>query len=531
MAVTPANRAGRLRGGGADATLARVSRKKRTSGNRGSNRQGLSGNPQRRAEQLQLRRTAAGEPWGPWDTESPRRELSEEDRQAFADLAYRLAGGARVMDWWPASHERVISQAIARPLPERLVDIETLACEVVGDEFYERLNSDDTGLAPAQWLRALAEKAGARLAAAIPQPGKDPQSDGDWRKLWALLSGLALIAPIMAPTEHSRRFPDIRFPYDTALEQLDAAAKLLAERGKALPAGIPEDEWEPGEVLVARDAYGSRFLLAVPYVYGNAPAAQPDHWYAWDIDACWITTAVSAGVFASAADALAEWRAAVGATASAAGLTPCRSDLAVWVLQPALGSGPIGELLQGYESREVIREYFRLRRRGQILVDCLPEDDEHGDDALATLGVGVELSESQARAFLDWHAARHTDAARPGTRPGKLRKATRGALDMLLGEWGTGTHPDERSLFACSPHRIEMTARLVRDEFEPDDANAALRLLPEWAAWCAERGGIDGNLAARALNAARAEAANLLAKDERYVPPPASGSVPFRRPE
>jgi hypothetical protein len=38
----------------------------------------------------------------------------------------------------------------------------------------------------------------------------------------------------------------------------------------------------------------------------------PDHWYAWDIDSCWILYVVGAAVFGSAQDALAEWQHAVG---------------------------------------------------------------------------------------------------------------------------------------------------------------------------------------------------------------------------
>ena len=70
-----------------------------------------------------------------------------------------------------------------------------------------------------------------------------------------------------------------------------------------------------GEPLVARDAYGSRFLVTVPFGYGQAQGGsreQPDHWYAWDIDWCWTDMVVGAGVTGSAAEALREWQDAVG---------------------------------------------------------------------------------------------------------------------------------------------------------------------------------------------------------------------------
>ena len=45
---------------------------------------------------------------------------------------------------------------------------------------------------------------------------------------------------------------------------------------------------------------------------------------------------------------------------------------------------------------------------------------------------------------------------------------------------GSPAYPDQRLLYACSPHRIEMVAHLIRESYLSDDANRALRLLPEW---------------------------------------------------
>ena len=62
---------------------------------------------------------------------------------------------------------------------------------------------------------------------------------------------------------------------------------------------------------------------------------------------------------------------------------------------------------------------------------------------------------------------------------------------------GTAGNPDERSFYACSPHRIEMAARLIRDGYFAEYANPALRLLPGWTEWCIEQSGLSGELAAR----------------------------------
>jgi hypothetical protein len=374
------------------------------------------------------------------------------DRAAFRELAYRLAGGASPEPWWRESHERVLARARALTWPSRLVDLETQACQIAGDEFYDRFQSPQTGLHPVQWLRALAEETGAGLRAALAQ-GAD-----DWQKLWALLCGLALTAP-RTPTDAvsqtvlsvREEFPDIRDPYETALAEAGKVAELLANRGPEPGVGCPADGSRPaGEPLVARDAYGSRLLLAAPFGYDGGT---PDHWYAWDIDLCWIAVVVGAGVFASAEDALREWRDAVGPAASGAALSPCAAGMTARLLAPCLQTGVLADMLEGREPRELIREYYRLRRRARDLTGSAdagagssPFDAGHVHDA-----------------FLDWYAARHEDV------PGAVAEAT----GTILGEWGPREHLDERSFYACSPHRIEMAAHLIREGYFAGYANPA----------------------------------------------------------
>ena len=107
--------------------------------------------------------TKTGKP----DASSWARELSIEDRRSFGDLARRLAGWAPAMPWWAQSHDHVIKSFLDEPVPERPVDIETRACTAVGDEFYARLNSGDTG-------------AGAGPVASRPRRGdRSPAAGGD----------------------------------------------------------------------------------------------------------------------------------------------------------------------------------------------------------------------------------------------------------------------------------------------------------------------------------------------------------------
>jgi hypothetical protein len=101
------------------------------------------------------------------------------------------------------------------------------------------------------------------------------------------------------------------------------------------------------------------------------------------------------------------------------------------------------------------------------------------------------------------------------------------ALETLIDAWTPFMSPDKAMFYACSPHRIEETGGLLRDDYEPDYANAALRLLPEWVQWCAERSGLDSESTARSLEAASAQAAIVV--DENYAPGPDRN--PFARQE
>jgi len=483
-----------------------VSSKKRNSGKPKTHRQGLSGNPQRRAQQLQEQRVAQGQPafW-----QQGREPQADPDRAVLRELAYRLAGGAPAAAWWRESHERILARTRALSWPSRLVDLETQACQIVGDEFWDGLQSPQTGLHPAQWLRALAEETGAVLRAEVAQ-GAD-----DWQKLWALLCGLALTAPRMlaeavSETVPSARemFPDIKDPYETTLAEVGKVARLLADRGLEPGAdGLAGGSRPAGEPLVARDAYGSRLLLMAPFSYDGGA---PDHWYAWDIDLCWIAVVVGAGVFASAEGALCEWRDAVGPAASGAALSPCTAGMTARLLAPCLQTGVLADVLEGREPRELIREYYRLRRRARDLTGSAdtgagssPFDAGHVDDA-----------------FLDWYATRHDD----------VPEAVTEATGTILAEWGPRRNPDERSFYACSPHRIEMAAHLIREGYFADYANPALLLLPEWTQWCIEQSRLNADAAARSLEAARS-AASVLVDDEDAKPAPEDDEAPFRRHE
>jgi hypothetical protein len=103
-------------------------------------------------------------------------------------------------------------------------------------------------------------------------------------------------------------------------------------------------------------------------------------------------------------------------------------------------------------------------------------------------------------------------------------------MGTILSEWGPHQNPDERSFCACSPHRIEMAAQLIREGYFAGYASAALRLLPEWTQWCRQQSGLDGDAAARSREAARS-AASVLVDDEDDEPAAEDDQAPFRRHE
>jgi hypothetical protein len=473
-----------------------VASKKRRSGRGKAPRQGISGNPQRRAEQLAQRQPAIAD---------------EPDLLALRQLAYALAGGAEPSPWWHESHQRILAAARAEAWPSRLVEVETQACRIVGDEFYDRLNSESAGLHPSQWLRALAEETGAELRTSVAG------GTGDWRPLRALLCGLALTVPPGDPQSETAElaresFPDIEDPYLTVLAEADQAAKLLADRGLAADFALWADGPRPtGDPQVACDAYGSRFLLVAPFGYDGEG---PDHWYAWDIDACWILDVVAAGVFGSAQDALTEWQHAAGLPAAGTALSPAAPELTARLLASCLDSGPMSDFLQGHEPRELLREYYRLRRRAHALVSSAGAPPA----SAAADPFDADAPDPVREAFLGWYAARHGD----------VPEETADAVDTILYQWGP--HPEERSRYACSPHRIEMTARLIRDGYLADHANTALRLLPEWTQWCIDQSGLHADLAARSRAAALNEAAALV-DEETNAPATQQNEPPFRRQE
>jgi hypothetical protein len=457
------------------ATLSAVASKKRKSGKPAKRRQGkgLSGNPQHRVQQLRERDAAD--------------LLRQQSRWAGS-----FGPGRRTWPWWAESHERVLARVRATEWPTRLLDIEALSGRLAGDEFYERLSAPGpgTGLTPAGWLRALAEAAIKAMRADFAGHRKE------WPKLWAFCCGLA---------------------DEESLDDLDAGADVIAGHGPTPVPGIPVPWYQPtagADVLVARDAYGARFLLIAPFSDPGQPA-DPDHWYAWDLDWCVDGLVVAAGAYGSTTQALAEWRISAGPSAATAELASCPPELGIRLLDPALAGSPQAESVLGDEPAEFLREIPRLSRRAGALTASLSPLLPKKPSSLLS-----DFRDSAIEDFLGWH----TEHA---GQPADVRDQAEGALELLLAEWGPDVPPDEQAFYACSPHRIQACASILRDSYEPDWVNKALPLLPDWTRWCASKTALDAEAAERALAAARAEAA-ILASETHTI---TEDEAPFRRAE
>jgi hypothetical protein len=399
-------------------------------------RKGLSGNPRRRAAQL-----------GP----------PIDDRAGTVELARKMADSPRPAPWWAQSHRRVLARTRSLAWPSDPGGIEELTCQVVGDELYDQLRAKVTGLHLSAWLRDL-----------ITATGTVARSAGtaDRSALWALQRGLALITPSEPPGNY---FFDIEDPLEVARAEAAATAGMLGETWLlgAEPAGEP---------LLARDVYGSRFLLTAPFAY--AADGMVDHWYAWDVDTCWLGMTLNAGPFSSHEAALKEWRDAVGPAAADAVFTPCPQDL----MTSLLPTEPMSNTFDGAEPLPVAREYYRMRRRAHAI--ATPPD---GD------AVKIVDPDGLVNEFGRWYRSRHGD----------FPSVVRASADLIADQWGpVRSVPDDRVSRGCSPHRIRQTATLIRDARLAEGTNAALKLLPEWTQWCIDSTGLTGEPAERALQAA-----------------------------
>ncbi|MGH3972846.1 MAG: hypothetical protein ACRDS9_05925 [Pseudonocardiaceae bacterium] len=233
-----------------------------------------------------------------------------------------------------------------------------------------------------------------------------------------------------------------------------------------------------GEVWEMRDAYGARIALIAGFSYPDGVDCSV---FLFDIDACGFVEIVHAGVFDDVAQAATAWRALVGDTAE--GARPERVESAQRLL--CLVHCDSGEgILRGYESRTVLDNWFRARRRIHDLADALRR---RGMPLPKARSLYHDLDpDPMAQASTGWHVGRH------GTEPNPE------AVDALAQEWMEGTLPD--TWHAASPHRVAFQLALINDWILDDPITVAAKaLLPEWVRWHGEQAGLSEHLVERGV--------------------------------
>jgi hypothetical protein len=371
---------------------------------------------------------------------------------AFAAMRSRLGPPQRPA-WFDSSNKAVLDRAGVIMAARGPRELEQATAELLGAELHRVLSEEREGMWFSWWFEELTEAATARI--------REEGRDGAWEPPWRLLHGLASIgSPALqsiAQTALGRAKKALRS--DAAVRQL---ARITAT----------------GEVWEMRDAYGARIAVIAGFSYPNGLDRSV---FLFDIDACGIIEIVHAGVFDDVQQAATAWRALVGDTAQSA--RPKRVETAERLL--CLVHCDSGEnILRGSESRTVLDNWFRARRRIHDLADVLRKQ---GMPLPAARSLYRDLdTEPMAKAFTGWYVSRH------GIEPDPE------AVSALAQEWMEGTLPD--TWHAVSPHRVEFQLALISD-WIPDDpiTVAAKALLPEWVRWHGEQAGLAEHLVDRGV--------------------------------
>ncbi len=345
------------------------------------------------------------------------------------------------------------------------VDLEDELCARLGDQLWRWSNTpqleDHVDIDVA--AEVLAAQAISAVGSALGRVVVDP--DG-WRGPWQVLATVAdivgsdLRAAIAEPVEALRDMPG----------------------GEALPE-LPPGPILAGQVLWARDAYGSRFGVTAPF---SAPD-RPNRWYLWDIDACGGAEplTVHSAYYPEPEQALDAWRAGVGPVAGrGAVFAPVDDSFLLVDLLPAHH----GFMRIGGERADQLAEYHRSRRLAEIVLEAA--DTPAGGQPAADLDADTAPAQ-----FLAWWRGRHLDQPPPADSGHPTDADMEELAAELARSWRFGA---PRALYhTCSPHRVALLVPHLRNYYQADFAAELVALLPEWTAWLAARNGTPPELAER----------------------------------
>jgi hypothetical protein len=374
-----------------------------------------------------------------------------------ADLLSLTGMGRQRPDWFGMSIGNVLDGADVVLAARGPRELEQATAELLGAEMHRAVHEEQQGLWFDRWLENLAEAAATRVRETVAK-----REDG-WQAPWRLLRGMTSIAPTA-----------LRPALQNELDGVKSAA-MKQEPGwlKQLPRIIAT-----GEVWTMRDVYGSRLALIAEFSY---PDETDPSVFLFDIDVCGPATLASAGVFDDVAQAAVAWRTEIGETADAVPPKPVEtSDQLRSLTHCDTGVG----CLQGDETRNVMENWFRSRRRTQDLAAALRERGMPLPSAVS-LYRDLDTREWDGK-FTDWYLRRN------GVKPDPD-----GVL-ALAEEWMEGTLPD--AWHSVSPHRIEYQLALINDWIpEHPTTIAAKALFPEWVRWHAEEAELSQHFIDRAL--------------------------------
>jgi hypothetical protein len=266
---------------------------------------------------------------------------------------------------------------------------------------------------------------------------------------------------------------------------------------RARPGGdlLPETPTGPtvtGTVLWTRDAYGSRFGVAAPF----RTADGPDRWYLWDIDACGHEAfTVHSRYHATPDEALADWHAGVGAPAADGTVFAPVDDPG---LLDDLMPREQGMMRPGGENVEQFAEYHRSKRLAEAVIDALEPAHPHRTSAPPDLARATAVA-----LFAAWLREHRPDWPRPADFEELVHE--------LADSWQVGGPAD--LYHTCSPHRVALAVEHIRGYYQDDFAAALIALLPDWAAWLAERNATPAHLADRCRPYAHGESHKAVSAD------------------
>jgi hypothetical protein len=367
--------------------------------------------------------------------------------------------------WFDSSIKAVLDRADIVMAARGPRELEQATAELLGAELYRVLCEEREGMWFSWWFEELTEALAARIREEVGS------RDGTWEPAWRLLHGLtsigspALQSLALRAVGHARK----GLRGDAAMRQQPDWLRQLA-RIKA-----------SGEVWEIRDAYGTRIALIAGFSYPNGVDRSV---FLFDIDACGLVEIVHAGVFDDVQSAATAWRTLVGDTAASA--RPERIETAERLL--CLVYCDSGEdILRGTESRTVLDNWFRTRRRIHDLADALRR---RGMPLPTARSLYHDLdTDPMAEAFTAWHVRRH------GTKPDPE------VVGALAEEWMEGTLPE--TWHAISPHRVDFQLALINDWIPDDPITIAVKaLLPEWVRWHGEQASLPEPLIERSVTVA-----------------------------